>query len=298
MQHYQKTSEHIVVIELRKRLETCGEELLDLLSNWHYLQNVLQPQLLFTYDTLFGDLEVELQNKIRIASELERRMELLSIKLQKGEQINKRTIDFVNKVVKNEFNRMESQYKENNYKQDDSFHDKSNNNAQFNNEIPSLYRKIVKKLHPDVAGESEYFRKFWDNVQDAYKNRNYHRLKLFHKILYPPANENISNPRIEEITLRTEIRELEMSISTEKKRIEGMMKQEPFIFVDKLEDEAWINRRKRRLLDKLFQIDLQIHRHERLLNSLIKRDKSQPELFEYSERNPNKYEYWSKNCSF
>jgi hypothetical protein len=298
MEYYQKISEHPVIVELRKRLDKCRGELLKLLSDWHYLQNVLQPQLIFTYENIFGDLEEEFQNKSRVASELDRRLELLSIKLRKGETLNRRTVEFVNRVVKNEFKRMDSpKITERTNPNEIQSKNYINSENQINNEIPVLYRKIVKKLHPDIAGESDLFKKYWDNVQDAYRNRNYHRLRLFHQILYSSVNEKYNDPRSEEMTLRSEIREFEVNISAEKRRIDSLMKQEPFIYVDKLDDKIWIARRKRKIMEKLFQIERQIRHHERVLSSLINNDDNQHELFEFNNDNSILQNNWNTTLS-
>lgn len=272
----QAIAEHPVISELRNRVHNCKEELLCLLDDWHYLQNVRQPRLMFIYETIFGDLEIELQKKSRAQEELERRVELLSIKLRNGERLSEETINFVDKIVTNEFNRHFRNYS--------NYNDYQKNSTNFSNPIPCspknkenyhtvphLYRTIVKRLHPDVVGETESFKKYWDNVQCAYKTNNLHRLKMFYKALCEDDDKNYPDVESEEMALRQEIREMEVNIASERRRIERMKMQEPFIFEDKLTDRTWIIRRKRKLQEQLFQLDRQIKHSQKLLMTLTGR---------------------------
>jgi hypothetical protein len=294
MNYCQNYLEPPVILELKKRLNGCRNELLKLLDDWHYFQNVLHSQIMFTYETIFGELEYELHLKSRIASELERRLELLSIKLQRGEKLNNKTFNFINRIVNNEFKRLDNQFEEDiQYSNDNSNYIYKNSKQE--KAIPTLYRKIVWKLHPDVAGNTDLFQKYWDNVQDAYKSKNYHRLNLFYKILYSNTEQEIVNSQTEEYILRTEIRELEKNIDIEKHKIANLMEQEPFIFVDKLDDEIWVARRKRKLLNKLFQIDRQIRYNEVKLKSLVSKDINQLKSFSFSESKYKQSEYASSS---
>ncbi len=271
MNNKQAIEEHPVISELRNRIRKCKEELLILLDDWHYMQNVRQPYIVFLYESIFGDLEIELQKKSRVRSELERRIELLSLKLKRGERLSEDTITFVEKVVANEFNRQQKFSPNGDYQRKQY---SGSHNVGFTAEkdmrkrsMPHLYRTIVKKLHPDIAGESDFFKKYWDNVQNAYKTKNLHRLEMFYKILCE-ENQHFPDIKSEESALRQEIQELEINIAAERRRIERMKCEEPFSFEDKLDDRTWIIRRKRKLQEKLFQIDRNIRHHQRLLSNL------------------------------
>ncbi|MFP4529215.1 MAG: hypothetical protein ACLFQX_11740 [Candidatus Kapaibacterium sp.] len=255
--------------QLRLRIADCRTELLNLLDLWHYLQNIVHPRLMFTYDGIFGDLEYEMEKKSRQACEIERRVELLSIKLRKGERLTEKTIKFIDMVVSKEFERSKRASAPpipTNGKNGQTR--KIFIPADSTDSVGRLYRNIVKRLHPDVVGESEYFRKYWDNVQDAYKKGNVERLKLFHKTLCINATEPRNDPREEERELRRQIRELEISIGRERNKIDKLRTQEPFVWEDKLDDIIWITRRKRRMRERIFQIDRRIQQNKRMLRSL------------------------------
>ena len=265
--------EYPVITELKSRVSECRNELLKLLDDWHYLQNILHPRLMFLYNSLFGDLEFEYQEKHKSAIEIDRRIELLSIRLKKGEKLTESTIKFINDVVRNELIRNERQ--QNNFIHNRFCNDVINSDYQDNTpkEIPTVYRKLVTRLHPDINGESPEFLKFWDNVQDAYKNSNLHRLKLFYQTLCPEEYIESENLKHEETRLRSEIRQLELNIISEQQLIRQMKEQEPFVFEEKLTDKLWIARRKRKLQDRIFQIERHIHYNKKLLSNLTTLEK-------------------------
>jgi hypothetical protein len=272
--------------KLRLRIADCRHELLNLLDLWHYMHNIVHPRLMFAYDGIFGDLEYEMEKKSRQASEIERRVELLSIKLRKGEQLTEKTIKFVDMVVSKEFERSKRTHKTsrktngkqkngktNGHTNGNGFKKASTNNIKKQS-LPHLYRTIVKRLHPDKVGESREFRKYWDNVQDAYKKGNVERLRLFYKTLCINEPQRKENPIAEQNELVKQIRELEISIARERHKIEKLQNQEPFIWENKLDDIIWITRRKRRMRERIFQMDRKIQHNKRMLRTLTSRTRN------------------------
>ena len=257
--------------EMKKNIEECRSELLNLLADWHYLKNIVQPQLLFTYDSIFGDLEEELNNKSFIASELDRRVEVLSTKIRRGERLTEKTINFLN-MFAGASQSMDMNYKAQNPNQVTfkTTYDYDNFEVNANYEIPQLYRQIVKKLHPDINGESETFQKFWDNIQNAYKSRDLRRLRLFHLTLCKDYDYDFQDLKAEENTLKLEIKDLEKNISIEKNKINQLKNQEPFTFQDKLNDEYWVSKRKRQLREQIYKMDRKIQSQRRMLIEMTK----------------------------
>lgn len=257
---------------LRTNLAKLKEELLCLLDDWYELVNIQQPRLEFMYESIFGDLEIELEQKSRAANELDRRVELLSWKLKKGERINKSTVEFVDMMIKREFGEdsifdrhddtQSSQQFSTNHSSNNYHHSKDEKLKQ--EDIPAIYRALVKVLHPDIAGESENYKRFWNNIQVAYKERDLQRLILFKQTLCPEV-EIESNG---EDMLLQEVRELESLVGKERLKIRKLRQQEPFVLEEKLNDRSWILRRKKALRDRLFQMDRKITFNHKIINSL------------------------------
>ncbi len=284
-------------IILRTTLSKLKEELLCLLDDWYELVNIQQPRLEFMYESIFGDLEIELEQKSRAANELDRRVELLSWKLKKGERINKSTVEFVEMMINREFgedsifNRkddVESSQQFNSNQSSNYYHHTRDNNLKPE-DIPAIYRALVKKLHPDIAGESDNYKRFWNNIQAAYKERDLQRLILFKQTLCPEIEIEAND----EVKLLQEVRELESLVSKERQKIRKLHQQEPFVLEEKLNDRSWILRRKKALRDRLFQMDRKISFNHKIINSLTagiensNKPKSHPSTSSYFNDRPS-----------
>ncbi len=177
MYQFQKNTN---IEESISRIEELKSKLLNLLDLWHYYQNDVYQEIMFRYDNIFGDLEDEIDDKSQEAVELERKVELLRLKIRRGESINDKSVKFVNLIVQREAKRSNS------FDKTSSFHNSFNKEQKDNTfanqvekrkyqcevndnyELPQLYRSLVKKLHPDVSGDTDDFNRFWDNVQHEY----------------------------------------------------------------------------------------------------------------------------------
>lgn len=256
---------HPGIADLEERVKDCKTQLLSILEEWHYLKDEVEPRLLFTYDSLFGDLESELHDKSKNLDEVERRVELLSVRIKRGEKLSEQSLKFVNTIVSSEINRK--------YKSNSTATKKKQINdfpVNIKYEIPRIYRDLVKKLHPDKNGESKEFQRFWNNIQSTYKNNDYERLRIFHQLLCYDKSED-TEIRKEEDSLRTEIRQLEFNIKSERKKIENLRTQEPFTFEELLNDKLWIAQRKRTLQEKISFLDKKIDHKQKILHSMTHR---------------------------
>ncbi len=250
-----KDSGSSVVSDLLQQKEQYKQELLNILDDWFKLNHEVKPALLFTYDTVFGKLESELKKKSRQHSELERRLEILTGKIKRGERISQRTLNMVDVVVEKEFS-------------SNSQPNHDNCDVNVNYEIPQLYRQLVKKLHPDANGNSELFDKYWNNVQEAYRTKNLDRLRMFYTALCENTQEQIAAPKLKEISLRTEIKQLEIQIQREKQKIEDLKNSDAFKINEKLKDAFWVTSRKLKLKNKIRELEQNIRLNSQRLTEL------------------------------
>jgi hypothetical protein len=266
-----------VINNLKNRLKLCRQRLLEILDQYFYFESSVAPRLIYIYQSIFGDLETEIDEKSTKAVKLERRVELLSMKLRQGEKLTIKTIELIDFIVDKEIERREK-YKNHKGSQKNNQSTSASNmceGTQFNDspendctELPHLYRTLVKHMHPDVAGESEIFDKYWNHIQDAYKSKDVEHLKLFHKVICGWNYNDGAELQSEEKLLMQEIEELENKIESEKTKLENLINREPFIWEDKLEDIFWVEKRKRKLREKIYQIDRQIQFNERIFVSM------------------------------
>jgi len=248
--------------ELRKKIKVLRHELLKLIQEWDYLQNILYEKLITIYDCLFGEIETEIEEKTKLSSQLERKIELINQNRRNGEKVGKHTIGFINRIISKEFEIRNSQYHNNGVKQ-------YNTLSNDGDELPHVYRNLVKLLHPDISNKNEEFQKFWYNIQDAYKDGNLHRLKLLHQILTTDIIKKYPNKYTEELALRNEIRRLEMNILAEKRNIHRLKLQEPYIWENKLNNNIWILQKRKLLEDEIKKLDKKIEINQRRFRLLV-----------------------------
>ena len=159
--------ENPVLSDLKSRLGGLKSQALELLDVWHRYHTDERSRIMFVYDNIFGDLEEELDNKAESAALLERKLELINLKIRKGEKLTGTSLKFVDSVLQKERNRRNTdsnpaqRVQERASNNSDSYASKLNLECEVNDayELPQLYRQLVKKLHPDISGDTEYFQR-------------------------------------------------------------------------------------------------------------------------------------------
>jgi hypothetical protein len=200
---------------------------------------------------------------------------MLSNKISRGEKITRKSIEFIDNLLDREKKRDVNFQHRSSYKSSFlNFRNSANNNVMLDTkyndqyDISYLYRQIVKRLHPDIIGETTTFRTFWDNVQICYSKKDIERLKMFYFILCREHKNNVEEVHSNENDLHNEIEELKNFIEKQKKDIEDLKIQEPFCFEEKLTDQSWIIERKNLLRNKLVQINKRIIHNNKLIRAV------------------------------
>ncbi|MCX8055845.1 MAG: hypothetical protein N3A67_09315 [Ignavibacteria bacterium] len=265
---------------LKLQVEQLKKQLQKLIDQWYYYQTSVYQEIMFEYDNIFGDIEEELENKIRTSQELEKRVEFLRMKLRQGENLRKNTMKLIDIMSNRQVERQHLRHHTNGSSQKintkTELHQLKQVRCEVNEnyEISNLYRSLVKKLHPDVAGESEERRRYWESVQIAYKQKDAERLQLIQLLL----DDNIYNQAInEEVQLKTLILELENNIKKQELKLKNLIYQEPFVFKEKLKDRFWIKKRKEQLENRLIQINDRLRYQHHLLSNLTESLKNSQE---------------------
>lgn len=234
--------------DLKEKYLDLKSKLFELLDNWYYMHSIVQPRLVFTYETIFGDLEFELDKLETNKVELD--YKIRSIRFDKNYNLSQPIIDEATRHFNQEVNSMKYfGNSDSRYSAKDSFIDE--------------YRELVKKIHPDVAGENNLFKLYWNSIQFAYKNQDKEQIARFHFLIC--KCERIE-AEFDYFDLKKSINYLELSIAREQSRLEQLKKQEPFSFEQYFEDSTWIEHRKSLILKKINFLEKSIQTKYRLIN--------------------------------
>ena len=248
-------AQHTESVEIRSRIILLRKELQQLLEDWFHLSDVVRPALTARYDGLFGELEAQIQRKALEAAEIGRRAELLGLKHSRGERITPEVVRLVNIIVDKEFavlsGRVVEAFGESAAKRSNDVDTAGN---REDSEFPKMYRAIVKKLHPDVSGATEQFRKYWNGVQEAFETKNTSKMKAIYTAL---AGAEIGDdggntmPAETLSELRRQLRELEDNVGRERRKLAYLLSEEPFTLAEKLGHSDWIAAHRKKLEEQI-----------------------------------------------
>lgn len=268
------------IVHLREEIRKLRIELLYLLNQWYHLKHTVYPEITHQYKSLFGELEYDLDDKRTVASNMDERVRQIVSRIRTNQAVPKA-------YVVNTFNLNFKKEKFNSVNADsrDIFEIISSEyetklitdffvNKQY--EIANLYRQIVKKIHPDINGESELYNKYWNNIQDSYKTSNLIRLRLFYKLICEDLPCKFPDLRIEEDFLKGQIKQYEKSILLEKQKLSRLQAEEPFCYLEKFNDQKWVKNRKALINSEIYITEQIIKRNKTVLKNIL--EKSQDSI--------------------
>jgi hypothetical protein len=207
-------------------------------ETWHRLVSVERPRLLGLYHAEFGRLEKERQQLALEASELFRRVELLSIKADRGEKLTAKIVQLVNAVVDAEFARLRSRMRGAGMASEVPSAD-AQASKEMDGELVKMYRILAKQLHPDANGSTQTAES-WHQVQRAYAERDGARLHSLLSVIDPGRVPSAAG---EEWTLerwREEESRLAARRRLEARKLDRLRREEPFVLAEQLDDERWV----------------------------------------------------------
>jgi hypothetical protein len=193
------------------------------MSEWDHINNEIQPRLVFEYNNLFGNIEDEIHFKNSVNTKLERKLELLSIKASRGEKITQKTIEIIERLVEKDTfeNSSASRFRFKLSPSQDimerlSAIDKLGQDTS--SDLSFYYRAVVKKLHPDMEGQTDLFKQYWDSVVEAYKSKDLNKLKIFYKLICEDESIYLELDEDSQRKLQKEIFDLKMHIQVETRK--------------------------------------------------------------------------------
>lgn len=234
-------STHPEIARLREQCARHRASLREVAEEWHRLSAIERPRLLSIYDRHFGDLEKERQKLALEGAEIFRRVELLSIKVARGERITPDIVQMVNMIVDKEYARLRQRMREafdmTAYERDRATSERGDDAED--GELVKMYRTLAKRLHPDAVGDHPELSGVWQRVQDAYRDKNIRQLQSIVDLLNADdaAAGEMEGWDIERLSREAE--RLDARLRMERRKLDRLRGQEPFILAQDLENENW-----------------------------------------------------------
>ena len=112
--------------------------------------------------------------------------------------------------------------------------------------LKAAYRRLCRKLHPDVAGSMSPARqRQWQLVQYAYRGGDLELLKALEEGMGGPVEDEAPGD------LDAEAKRLAALIEAQKERIARTISSPPFCYESQLRDEAWVAAKRQELKRKI-----------------------------------------------
>ena len=255
--------------EFAKQLERRGrlrEQLVHLLEAEAELINHVGPYLEALYLEALGQLELALLQQQAENARLRRQIELLRARLNRGESLDRKTMEHITQQLEVELTawRHRLRAQEQALKEAQAYRESPPLSRNELEAIKALYRKLVRQLHPDMTGgESPAFRKYWHEVQRAYRGCDLAYLEILAEVV---GQEDLRpSPEDPDIDLRTEIEKLERLLANQAEKLARLRQQAPYCYEERLRDESWIAARQAGLRE---QIAVEEGQHARLSQAL------------------------------
>lgn len=224
---------HAHVDELREEIRELRRSLLRAQEEWYATSVVLREQLTSAYHAAFGDVETEIQRLALNHAEILRRVELLTVKHDRGEQITAEIVAHVNHIVDREYQR----FRERMAGSRASAVDESNGASDRvrDDELVRMFRVVAKRLHPDVNGERQDA-SLWHRARLAYEHGDLRTLQS----IEAGTSGDESDAEIHDMAMLAIIAErLTGRLVAEQKKLARLRMEEPFTLEHVLHDEQW-----------------------------------------------------------
>lgn len=236
---------HPELAALRLKEISLKEELHRILYDVFVLEHDTFKELSARYTECFGEAETALQQATLKASEMQRRLELVVIRSRHGKQITPEEMAHINAMVEREFSvyhrSMDSEKRRASEARSAKRHTAEHHQSRSADQVrerQSLYRQLVKVLHPDVTQDVSLFGKFWLLVTDAYERHDLPRLRSIHgavcsnAVIPYESGEGVSYLEAEQAVHR-----LEMRVDYERRKYARLLTEEPYRLQSMLADE-------------------------------------------------------------
>ncbi len=223
--------------KLKNDCEILHNELAELIADLDELTSTIIPNIEAEYQLTIGHLEYE-QFCVQVEiNRLKRKIEIIQIAINHGDQISETSIDA---TLNKEFKEWENKLKEHLKKIDIAkTRADSKLSIEDSREVVDLYRKIVKKIHPDINHElySQY-ESLWFRAVESYNHGMLESLKAVWLIIQDLTEDSQIESNLEALSLKKE--ELKDNITIFLSKINRIKSMHPYDLQAKLLDSSWV----------------------------------------------------------
>ena len=203
------------------------------------------------YAELIGRYQLEAFEIETAVRKLKRTSELIQAQRNRGESVNMNTI---NRTVELEFAEQERQLQMQleELKQARAYLESPHLCEEESAELKSLYRALMKRLHPDWnPNQTDQEKDLFLRAKAAYNSCDLQELRNI--LLMCDMKSMIDDLAPDEMDAR--IAKLELSLKDIQQRIDHLNSTFPFTYRDKLKDEEWIAAEQGKLQEKIQRLE-------------------------------------------
>lgn len=242
---------HPSVLQLRLECETLRKELAKLIVEREFLQKTVLPRLAAEFQLKLGSLEYEAFMLEVETRELKRRIELLQSARNRNEKVSLKKIE---KQIRREFAEWRERVAEmaEEYKSAKEYSEIPTLSAEATKELQTLYRRLARQLHPDVASVvTERTNALWLQVSEAYTRGDLEELRALNLLVESSSNELMPERDSSLDALRKQKLQLQEQLHRILRLLSAIKESPEYRIRELLEDDEYIEHHKSELRRKI-----------------------------------------------
>lgn len=257
---------HPEAVALAKKIAALRDTLAERLAAWHDLMDVQRPWLLALWQEKLGAWELKRLSVQSAAARAKRRLEKFQASLNEGREPDLVLIDA---ALEEEFLHWQQRIRE-----AAEAHERAQQwvqNAPLSDDdkaaLKSLYRKMVKALHPDLHPEqSEAQRDLWQKVQAAHAANALADLKTLAAVVEEPGAAEEPEAFA---ALHGQKQNLTASLAALAAKHAAAEQQPPFTLGEQLDDDGWVAARRAEIEAEIVPLEAQRNAYEKHFQQLL-----------------------------
>jgi hypothetical protein len=258
-------------IELHSGNGACREDLLTLIDRVSFLIQEKESLLnhgnkhaLMTYYSLLGNDQLELLHIEVELRKLKYFCELIQSKLNASQEVDleviRAKVELELQEWKEKIEEMKAGIKLS------SIYNKNLLSPEESKELRSLYRSLVKSLHPDINKDlTPQHTEMWLAVQNAFKNGDIQTLRNISVIVNNAQQASVSGSENE---IKSMIEDIKERIILLEQEIDMIKHSFPYTMLEKLQDNEWVEKEKLLINQKMQVFREQIVFYQNRLETL------------------------------